>query len=103
MLVALTSVRKHHHHATGFDQAKDREPAGHSKLNERLPTVTEPTSRRNRSVTNKSAPSKTWSDQAPGGDSRRLSPESGRPSAIARCRNLAKPPRAIVTTIARWP
>src|SRR5262245_61805680 len=51
MLVALTSVRKHHHHATGFDQAKDREPAGHSKLIERLPTVTEPTSRRNCSVT----------------------------------------------------
>src|SRR5262245_39850366 len=98
MLVALTSVRKHHHHATGFDQVKDREPAGHSKLIERLPTVTEPTSRRNRSVTNKSVPSKTWSDQAPRGVSKRTCLEVGWPSSNRRLRTFAKRPRHVVPT-----
>jgi hypothetical protein len=36
ILTPLTSVKKSHHQATGFDQARDRDGARHSKLMEKF-------------------------------------------------------------------
>jgi hypothetical protein len=54
ILMALTSVNRDHHHASGFDQAKDLDRAGHSKLMI-APRVTELTLDRSNSVTQTAA------------------------------------------------
>src|SRR5262245_42726198 len=53
--MALTSVNRDHHHASGFDQAKDLDRARHSKLMGIAPRVTELTFDRSNSVTQPTA------------------------------------------------